>query len=411
MSIQKKLHFLIIDDNQDYINLTKYVFEKAGYSATIMASSVDALEKIIELQPDCVLSDLVMPTLDGLELYKKIRSIPNIKQPTFIIVSGKVYDFDRDRAFEIGVDGYLTKPYEPKKFIQDVLEIMDQKMHVQFWGVRGTFPVPGKETVNYGGNTNCVSLALPKNQFFIFDGGTGIRALSNYLLVQKKLPISAKIFITHFHWDHINGIPFFVPFYLKGNEFEIYAPKQINQSVDELLFSQMNNVYFPVTRKEFSAKISFHELTEEYFEINDIKISTIFLNHPGNCLGYRIEYKNKIFCYITDNELYLLDSPYYKEFELDRLVQFIFNSDIVIMDSTYSDHEYHKKINWGHSCVSRVVDICNKAKVKLVCLYHHDPDEIDADIDKKLNQANTLLQELHSETRCIAPHEGDIIDI
>ena len=236
-------------------------------------------------------------------------------------------------------------------------------------------------------------MTLPKNHFFIFDGGTGIKELSNYLIEQNKFPIVGKIFISHPHWDHINGIPFFAPLYMKGNEFEILGASHYDINVEKIISDQMSSVYFPITTKEFAAKLAFHNLTEESFNIDEIQIQTILLNHPGRCLGFRVQYKNKIFCYITDNELYLEGMPYYNQFDVDRLVQFINEADVVVIDSTYTDEEYLKKVNWGHSSVSRVVDIVDKAKVKLVCLYHHDPDQFDIDIKLKLQQAKSLLKE------------------
>jgi phosphoribosyl 1,2-cyclic phosphodiesterase len=279
-------------------------------------------------------------------------------------------------------------------------------MEIQFWGVRGTLPVPGKKTIRYGGNTNCVTLRLGKKIFFIFDAGTGIKALSNYLIQNQELPISAKIFITHPHYDHINGIPFFSPLYLKGNKFEILGPDHSDIRFEQLISKQMNRIYFPVTVKEFGATIKYHSIEERTFYRDRLRIQTIPLNHPGNSLGYRVQYKNKSFCYITDNELYLRNSPYYHQSDIDRLIHFIHKTDVLVIDSTYTDSEYREKTGWGHSCVSRAVDIADKAKVKTVCLYHHDPDQTDKDIDNKLKQAKALLKSRQSKTRCIAPREG-----
>jgi len=276
----------------------------------------------------------------------------------------------------------------------------------QFWGIRGALPVPGKKTIRYGGNTNCVTLTIGKKNFFIFDAGTGIKELSNHLIKQRKIPLSAKIFITHPHYDHINGIPFFSPLYLAGNEFELFGTEHSGNNIGNLISKQMDTIYFPITIEEFKAKLTFRDIGEEDFYIDDIHIQTILLNHPGKCLGYRVQYKNKSFCYITDNELHLKTSPQYNQETVDRLIHFISNTDILVIDSTYTDIEYLKKIGWGHSCVSQVVDIADKAKVKLLCLYHHDPSQYDKDIDLKLKKARSLLKSRHSKTRCIAPNEG-----
>jgi phosphoribosyl 1,2-cyclic phosphodiesterase/ActR/RegA family two-component response regulator len=404
--MQKKLHFFIIDDDQATVNIYKTLLKKAGHKVSTTTSSLTALEQIIELAPDCVICDLSMPDIDGLDLYQSIRKEENIKQPTFIIVTGKVFEYDHRQALELGVDGYLNKPVNVETFLDEIRAIHEGNMLVHFWGSRGTLPVPGEKTVRFGGNTNCVTLTLGSKYFFIFDAGTGIKELSNHLLKENKFPLSAKIFISHPHYDHINGIPFFVPLYMKGNDFEILGTRHADLGIEKLLGDQMDSVYFPITMKEFGANISFRDLCEETFYIDKLKIQTILLNHPGKCLGYRVQYKNKAFCYITDNELYLEESPHYNQFDVDKLINFIKDADVVVIDATYTDEEYLKKIGWGHSSVSRVIDVADRAKVKLLCLYHHDPDQFDKDIASKLKQAKTLLKRRKSKTRCIASAES-----
>jgi ribonuclease BN (tRNA processing enzyme) len=196
---------------------------------------------------------------------------------------------------------------------------------------------------------------------------------------------------------------------MKGNEFDFYGASYGGMHMEQIIAGQMDSIYFPITVKEFAAKINYHDLKEETFNIDEVQIKTIMLNHPGSCLGYRVQYNNKVFCYITDHELYMEDAPYYNQFDVDRLVEFIHGADIVLFDSTYTDPEYVAKIGWGHSAVSRVVDVADKAKVKLLCLYHHDPDQLDKHIDYKLKEAQQILESRHSETRCIAPREGERI--
>lgn len=280
-------------------------------------------------------------------------------------------------------------------------------MLIRFWGVRGTLPVSGKNSIRYGGNTNCVTLNF-RDQFFIFDAGTGIKELSNHLIKKNKLPISAKIFISHPHYDHINGIPFFVPLYTPGNKFEILGTSHAGLGIEKLIAGQMDNVYFPITMEEFGSTLSFRDLKEETFTIGELQIQTIILNHPGKCLGYRVQHNGKAFCYITDNELYLESCSQYDAKTVERLIDFVKGTDLLVIDTTYNtDAEYKRKLSWGHSCVSRVIDLADRAEVKTVCLYHHDPDQLDKDIDAKLKKAKSLLKLRHSKTRCIAAKEGE----
>lgn len=401
----KQLHFFIIED-APALEQYSSILKSAGHLVTTLSSHIGALEKILSLKPDCLIANNLLIQHEGRELIKEIKQAMLDNTPV-IVMSDETYH-EQDA---IGIDAYIQKPIQPEMLLNELLDIIAGTMRIQVWGCRGTLPVPGGKSTRYGGNTNCITLRIANRHFFIFDAGTGIRELSTYLVKAKKVPLNAKIFITHPHYDHIHGMPFFSPLYMKGNNFEILGPNNGDNTIEKLIAGQMNAVYFPVTIAEFSAKIKFRDLTEEEFYLDDVLVKTIALNHPGRCLGYRIEYKNKSFCYITDNELYYEDSPRYNPAEVEKLIQFIKETNVVIMDTTYSDEEYPSKVGWGHSCVSRVVDVAMKANVKLLCLHHHDPGQIDRDIDAKLQVAKSILASHKSNVRCIAPHEGDEIEI
>ena len=406
-----KYKFFLVDDDRIFIKLMTKHLETAGHKVSHETSSINALTKIIKQKPDCVLLDIMMPEMDGLEALKRLRSEPALNATRIVIVSGKSYEFDRKRAFGFGADGYITKPIDPKKSIAQLEWIIKDWIQLTFCGVHGTLPVPSKLTTKYGGNTSCVTLEFSRDNLFIFDAGTGIKLLSDHILQEKRPLPKAKIFISHPHWDHINALPFFASLYKQGNEIEICGPSQGDVNMRAMISGQMDGVYFPIKIKEFSASLSFRDLKEEVIEVDGIKIKTMLLNHPGHCLGYRVEYKDRSICYITDNELYPESSPHYNQFYVENLENFIKETDALIIDAAYQDDEYESKIDWGHSPISQVVDLAHRARVINLYLFHHDLDQTDADIDAKLKTAKTILTRHNSQIQVIAPKEKQTFKI
>ena len=387
------------------------LLEKSGNTVSSTADSSGALDSILRLKPDCVISETILPGIDGFQLCKLVTEHPELVNTKFIMVSAKIYEFDQKRSFTFGAHGYIRKPVNKETFSEQVLRILDDRIDIRFWGVRGTLPVSGENVLKYGGNTSCVSLEFPRQQLFVFDGGSGIKSLGNWLISQKRQNIHAKILISHPHWDHINAIPFFAPLYQQGNEFEILGSNQGDSTMRELISAQMDGVYFPITRAAFAARVYFRDLAEENIFLNDIEVKTMLLSHPGKCLGYRVNYNGRSVCYITDNEMFLNDSDFYSSHYENKLQEFCRDTDALITDSTYTDDEYKSKVGWGHSCLSKVVNLAHNANAKSLYLFHHDPDQTDVDIDAKYEYAANLLTKRNSNTEVVAPCEGQCISI
>ena len=411
MSRTKQFKFFVIDDDPFTIELLTGLLEAEGHEVQSSVSSTGVIPKIKAAQPDCVLTDLMMPGTDGMQLVKLIKEDFELAGTKVIVVSAKPFEFDRRQARRFGADAFVDKPIDADSFLRVVDRIMEDKIEVTFWGVRGTLPVAGQRSLRYGGSTSCVALSFPQGQFFIFDAGTGIKELSNSLAARNRLNLAAKIFISHPHWDHINALPFFAPLYIPGNEFEILGPVHANMSMQEMISAQMDDIFFPITIKEFGARVYFRDLGEEEFEIEGITVKTLLLSHPGNCLGYRVEYKGRSVCYITDNEVFLPDSPQHNPHYVDQLTAFLSETDALITDCTYTDDEYPAKVGWGQSCVGQVVDLAHGANVKTLYLVHHDPDQDDDAIDAKLKSAQDRLRSLESDTQCLAPAETQVIKV
>ncbi|MEI6303796.1 MAG: response regulator [Betaproteobacteria bacterium] len=399
------MKFVIVDDDPILLRHMQAMLEEDGHSVKSYSSGVDALRDIARDRPDVLISDVMMPAMDGFELCRQIRDRPDLAAIRIIICSAKSYDFDRRRAKELGADGYIVKPIERETLLPQIHDILSNKVTVSYWGVHGTLPVPGAGTLRYGGNTPCVSVEVSGEPLTIFDCGSGIKQLSDYLATSEEQRISARMFITHTHWDHINTIPFFGPLYVRGNQIEIFGPYQGDLTIERAITAQMESVYFPVTIREFAARITYRDLREETLDFGAIRIDAMLLKHPGYCLGYRLTAHDRSVCYITDNELYLPNDHRHDPAYFERLCDFVRGADVLITDTTYRDHEYTSKVDWGHSSVSEVASLAAKAQVKRLHLFHHDPDQSDADIDLKLKETREALARLGADVICEAPAE------
>lgn len=278
---------------------------------------------------------------------------------------------------------------------------MDDQFLVRFWGVRGSIACPGAETVRYGGNTSCIEMRVA-GQLLVFDGGTGLRVLGQTLL--KEMPLDAHMFFTHSHWDHIQGFPFFVPAFIKGNKFKIYGAIAPNGStIEQRLNDQMLHPNFPVPLQIMGAEMHFCDLeVGEIVKLGDITIENALLNHPGEAVGYRVSWNNHAVAYITDTEHF--------PDRLDENVLWLCrNADVLIYDATYTDEEYYSekssKVGWGHSTWQEAVKVAKAANVGKLVIFHHDPLHNDDFMDKV--QEDTRKQFANS----LVAYEGLEIDV
>ena len=287
---------------------------------------------------------------------------------------------------------------------------------LKFWGVRGSIPTPGPTTIRYGGNTSCSELRH-NGKLFILDAGSGLRVLGNELL-KTGSPITASIFISHMHWDHIQGIPFFTPAFIPNNNFTFYGSEPAGKDLPTIIADQMDPTYFPIEMKEMGSSMNFKPLFEDKYEIEGIQVETIYVNHPGNALGYKFYLNNKKLVYISDNEPFLnvenmnkSDQVLLGEDSNQKLINFITNVDVLVHDAQYTQDEYEKKITWGHSPVEYTVDIAIKAGVKKLVLFHHDPLHDDDMIDQMLKLAWDHASKSGNSMEILAAREGLTIDI
>ena len=276
-----------------------------------------------------------------------------------------------------------------------------QNIHVDFWGVRGSVPSPGPTTARYGGNTSCVSITID-NKILILDAGTGIRNLGGAIIGQPELEIF--VVVTHSHWDHIQGFPFFTPIYQPDRPVHMFPTLHKKNVVLSSLIDQMDGAHFPITPDQVPSNFNF--VTEnplEFLESNGFHMELVPMNHPGKAFGYKIKIDDKIICYFTDNEI---DPPYEKSIELDVLTEHCKNVDILIHDAQYIEADMPLKHGWGHSLISQVTKLGESAEVKNLVYYHHDPERSDDDIDAELEAASKTLKENGSSVRPYFAYEG-----
>ena len=294
-------------------------------------------------------------------------------------------------------------------------------MKVTFWGTRGSIASPGPDTVRYGGNTSCVEVRAG-GHVLIFDAGTGLRPLGISLLEEyRERPLAVHLFISHTHWDHIQGFPFFMPAYRQGTTIHIYGAPGQGKSLEKILRGQMEADYFPVGLADLAATIDVHEFRAQGFEIGDVRVDATYLNHPAMNLAYRVSFGGRRLVYATDHEPYAQTLDHLggrgaegRQFgqRLDHaLVEFAKGSDLYIGDAQYTDDEYSTRIGWGHSPLSATVELAIATESKTLALFHHDPmhgDEVVASMERiAREQIATRGATMH----CFAAAEGQSLTL
>jgi len=288
-------------------------------------------------------------------------------------------------------------------------------LRVRFWGTRGSIPSPGPSTVRYGGNTPCVEVRTDTDWLVILDAGTGIRELGRSLMAGANGDrIAADIFLTHAHWDHIQGIPFFAPIFQPGNHFTIWGSKTLETSIDRVIRDQMSPVVFPVTFEQLDATIDFGEIAEEGRVGNGYRVTTFGVRHPGGALGYRFASANGkggSLVYISDNELNP-SAPYATRGDwAEALIGFVRGATVLVHDATYTTDEYDKHRGWGHSTYEDAVTLALDAGVERLVLFHHRPERTDDEVDRCVAACRALVQRRGGTLEVIAAAEGMTLDV
>jgi phosphoribosyl 1,2-cyclic phosphodiesterase len=301
-------------------------------------------------------------------------------------------------------------------------------MRVRFWGVRGSLPVPGQKTERYGGNTSCVEVRSAAGTRVVVDAGTGIRKLGKELGADGEAGrTDVHLLISHTHWDHIQGLPFFSPLYQRGNKLSVYARKRDDLHLHAVFASQTDDPYFPVPFAEAQAEIAFRELTDSaQFEIADVKVACARLNHPYIATAYRLTVDGASVVYVSDTAPFtdilfedeFVERPPSPGAELpahdrqklarmrDGVVRLCAGADLVIYDTMFTSEDYRRIPHYGHSRPIDAVDVCREADARRLVLFHHAPERTDAEIDGILAETKSLAARDGGALEVMAAYEG-----
>ncbi|MGE4553825.1 MAG: MBL fold metallo-hydrolase [Desulfovibrionaceae bacterium] len=291
-------------------------------------------------------------------------------------------------------------------------------MIVRFWGTRGSIPAPGPGTARYGGNTTCIEIDLGQGPRIILDAGTGIRPLG--LTLAKAMPVECHVFITHTHWDHIQGLPFFVPLFVPGNRVTIYGPPNplAQTGIEEVLPVQMAYPYFPVRAAELRAGIEAVTLSDgQTVQAGAANISALLMNHPALCYGYLVEFGGARMFFTGDHEpfanIYAPDDEEWGDYQqvVDErnaaIRRRLTGVDLLVVDAQYTDEEYEARRGWGHGSFGQAMALARGAGVRRVVCTHHDPTRDDAALDALM--ARVAAE--HPDLDICAAREGMEIDL
>ncbi|MFN2509187.1 MAG: response regulator, partial [Chthoniobacterales bacterium] len=426
---------LLIEDDEEARRATSELFARDEWTVLEAGDGEVGIELALKHRPEVILCDLLMPKANGFQVCRAIRQ--QLQPAKIIVISGRDYGVDRASAVEAGADEYLVKPISWEVLsstIERILPTAPRQVsarhdgaafhtpatRIKLWGVRGSIPVPGPTTVRYGGNTSCVEVRAD-GEIIVLDAGSGIRTLGAELEKEfGERSVKLSLLLTHTHWDHIQGLPFFLPAYSPKNQIRVLGYEGARAGLAAILAGQMETPFFPVSLRDLPSHIAIEELKEMEFSIGKVRVQSRFANHPGICAGYRLFTSVGSIAFFPDNEPYELlklhiadrdqtsvsDAKAFAKAERAKFVEFIANVDVLILDTQYTDEEYQRHIGWGHGSLSRVVSIALEAKAKKLILFHHDPSHDDEMIDEMLQSARMLVVESGSGLEVEAAREG-----
>ncbi len=435
---QTKGRILIGEDVRTLSYGMQCVLEDHGYTVDTAADGEEVLRKVQVFEPDLVVLDIMMPKLHGIAVIKKLRSQPATSKLGVLMCTARDTRTDTAICRDLGVADLLVKPVAPEILIEKVDDfflrreraanalgltptpatsapfrqtLSDALGRYTLWGTRGSTPVPGARFLRHGGNTSCMSIECG-GETVIFDAGTGIREFGLELMKEDCRKI--RLFITHTHWDHIQGFPFFTPAYVPGFEMVIYGAEGFGKDLRSVFRGQLDRDYFPVQMEDMNSQIDFSNLDQNPVVAGSARIHWEFAQHPGATVGYKIEIAGRKIAWVPDNEFlqgysgspdvitrdHPLVAPY------GKMIDFLSDADVVIHEAQYTPEEYPGKMRWGHSSTANAAVLMKLAGVKRWIITHHDPMHDDAFLEIKLNVTRRILDRIGHPIQVTHAYDG-----
>lgn len=409
------LDILIIDDDEMVAELSKSVLEDDKYTIETLHDSLKAIERVKQAHPKLVISDIMMPGLTGMDICKQIKTNAELKSTKVIIMSGKSFNVEKQRAMNFGADYYIQKPYDIPQFRKDVAEVLagtksfktepliakdavvqnsaspkessltEEQLKLTIWGARGFSPVIPNITSAYGRQTPCVSIETKKN-IFIFDAGTGIIELGKRIVNEKRYYKDIWIMITHFHIDHVLGLAEFAPLYDPHFSVHIVGTSDPERNLRDMAQSLLYSSFSTHTTQP-AAAIDINEIQEdEYDLVPGVLLGAVYANHPTSTVMYKLMLLGRSIVYAPASEIWE-EASAFQDYN-EKTASFVKDTDILIHDAAIKDSDYEKYRNQGHSSVGNLVNfVIDKTKIKELILFHAMPEYSDDTIDEMMLDA------------------------
>ncbi|MBI5247721.1 MAG: response regulator [Elusimicrobia bacterium] len=413
---------IIVDDDPLVGGLTLELLNDAGYASRLIQDSLKAQDIIKAEKPALVILDILMPGLDGLTLLHRLKSDPETEPIRAIIVSGKSFEAEKQRATQYGAEAFIEKPYDVDDFAKKVKEIMDKQgvaptktarppsapvpvakaeLKAVVWGCRSTSSAVSPVVVKYGKHTSCVSVETPSH-IFVFDAGSGISLLGNELMKTGKHK-EIWLFLTHFHHDHIEGLAGFPCARDKNFTLHISGASDPDKPLEQALKAALEPGFGDAMPE---AKIELYELMEQTYEIlPGVRLSAFYANHPGTTLAYVLQTEGRKIVYCPDSELYGEYATALQDYD-EKIGAAVRGADLLFHDGRYTVDDYKKNRNAGHSSFISAVDFAGKNLVKALVLVHQDDSYADGVLDQMGKDANARVEERGYKLKVVVGREG-----